>query len=169
MSKSRTLGDDEGILITKVHSNLEKGFEILVYENTGAIRIPRANIGAGLRVIPMTAGKNYYLGRIMRYPCRVDLEKRLFDIIPGTITYIGDLYLNWDNSFCGTIRTRLADNEDATIKQVSEEYPWLFEQYSYRKHVPAVELEKVGGFEEVEELKRLKETKQEQKDKDEGK
>lgn len=166
----RNLNDNEGILITKIHANEKLG--IIVYESKGAIHSTKAETGIcqsleELKVIPVESGKDYYLGLWNAHLCKLNLKERLFGIEAGSITYIGDLYVNWGEfSFwtgCSYAQTKILDKEDETIGEAREKYPWLFEKYPYKKKIPVIDIETVEGFEKVEELKRSKDQKPQDK------
>jgi len=162
MAVERKLNDNEGVFITKLHTN-KKGYDLLFYEKNGLS--PKARVRTesleSIHVIPVAGSKTYFLGMFMSGNCSSDLENRFFDVKPGTITYIGDIYVYWntDSWLCGTLQLRLADNEKETISEVKEQYPLLFNNYKYEKNIPVVKIKTVEGFEEVEELKQMKEKK----------
>lgn len=118
-----------------------------------------------LKVFRFDSGKAYFYKLIVFIkdgPYDVFLKPYYFYIEPGTVTYIGDLHLEWrivgqliqDKVY---VSHKIVDNEDETIAEAKEQYPWIFEKYPYKKNIPEITLEAVEGFEEVEELKYMKE------------
>ncbi|HWR57985.1 MAG TPA: hypothetical protein VN328_03775 [Thermodesulfovibrionales bacterium] len=175
ISRERGLSANEGILITRIHTNMEN-LQVVIHAKD-AIGLPIAmwqdKSLEYLKVIPIESGEarfsmiNRYVG-MMRY--RVRPEPAYFKIKPGIVTYVGDVFIQWDappNSLvAGDAQVRIVDNEEATLKEVREKFPWIFEKLPYSKDVPVAKIDTVKGFEEVEELKSLKERRQEQRNKD---
>jgi len=52
----------------------------------------------------------------------------------------------------------MIDNEEETVKEAKRKFGWLFEAYVYKKDIGSAILTTVEGFEEVPELKKLKES-----------
>ena len=175
MSRQTQLNDDEGILLTKVHVNV-KGISLLIYDE-GAIGFPKATIADDdyfkimmiggldgtadnpvnyLRAFTIRSGKSYF-GKLNGQKGHAELNPHYFNITPGVINYIGDIYINLaPGVWGGTVQTQFIDSEEKTIKEAKEKYFWLFDKYRYVKNMPEVKLDTVPGFNEVKELKELK-------------
>jgi hypothetical protein len=109
-----------------------------------------------LRVVSIESGKSYF-GYMARHNGTVTLEPQYFNIAPGAINYIGDIYINWVSGWGGYMQVKYIDAEEETIKEAKEKFPWLFEKYRYVKNLSEMKIETVPGFHEVKELKELKE------------
>lgn len=166
ISKQTQLNPNEGILLTKVHANLA-GIQIFVYDE--ATIWPKVTIATleslaaanqpieNLRAVAIEGGKLFF-GKIQRGYEYVKLERQYFNIVPGAINYVGDIYINWTSSFWGGyMQMRFVDAEEKTINEAKEKFPWLFDKYRYVKNLPEVKIETVPGFHETKELKELKE------------
>lgn len=185
ISRQTQINDDEGILLTKIHSNV-RGVKVLVYDKN-AIGFPKATLSDDeyfkvfmfgklasssdqpidyIKVVPIKSGTTFYAS-ISRINKSAKLEPQYFNIVPGYITYVGDLYIKWTDTsgFAGYVQTSIIDNEDETVSEAKDKFPWLFEKFKYIKDVPVVQIETVEGFEEVKELKNLKEKLKDEKDK----
>jgi hypothetical protein len=192
ISKNTTsLSPKKGILITKFHSNIDtisvfiardpkdifqlkvtelrdwktvKYFEKDPNDISGAKTTKFKVIKDSLKVIPFKGGKAY-ISKVHqgKYGGFIELEPYYFYIEPGAVTYIGDLCIDWyiDGSFA---QIRIIDNEEETIAEAKQKYPWVFEKYLYKKSIPEITIETVIGFEEVEELKDLKENMKKKRD-----
>ncbi len=194
------ISPNEGILITKLHSNIvkfgvciakenhycgepvwtsyskdfvslsgyryyypsENDYDPMTDKGTRVMEVEKDDL---LKVFRFDSGKAYFSKLIVFIkdgPYDVFLKPYYFYIEPGTVTYIGDLHLEWrivgkliqDKVY---VSHKIADNEDETMAEAKEKYPWIFEKYPYKKNIPEITLETVEGFEEVEELKYMKE------------
>ena len=183
ISKETQVNANEGILLTKVHSNLA-GIRISVYDEGGTF-MPKINIAddeyfkiemfglmAGtanqpvdyLRAVSVGGGKSYF-GYMHRLNESVRLEPQYFNIVPGAINYVGDININWTSSgWGGYVQMEFVDAEEKTVREAKEKFPWLFDRYGYVKNLPEVKIETVPGFHEVKELKELKEKEKDSKD-----
>jgi|SRR6266498_4762373 len=161
ISKAAKIDEREGMLLTKVHSNV-KMLKVFIMEEgknnyVAEIFAPDEN----LRIIPIKNGKASF-GRIVRYGLVLNyysgLQPFYFDIEPGSITYVGDLFINWISTDIiggGRAQVRIADNEEETVAEAKGQYPWLFERYRYRKNLPFKTNDGFQEFIETEEIKDL--------------
>ena len=183
------ISSNKGILITKFHSNIYnirvvisrnpkdifnfQRIELYDWKTEVYTKKDPNNLSSStttelrtikdlLKVVPLKSGKAY-ISRIHKGDYFVKLDPYYFNIEPGTVTYIGDLYINW-NLKGHFAQIRIIDNEDETIAEAKQKYPLVFEKYLYKKNIPEITIETVTGFEEVEELKDLKEKMKNEKD-----
>lgn len=142
IAKESRINDRDGVLITKVHSNA-KMLKVFVSDEDGksyvAELFPPED---AVKVISVKSGKGCF-GRLVRYGLVFNyyhgLKPHYFNIEPGAITYVGDVYVNWigtDIIGGGSAQVHIIDNEDETVGQARKEYPWLFERFQYRKNLP---------------------------------
>ena len=165
ISRQAQLNANDGILLTKVHSNLG-GIWIAIYGEGKSGLEANADIAddgyyksgllgavaAGkidqpvdfLRVVSVEGGKSS-LGYVARYNGNVRLEPQYFNIVPGAINYVGDIHISWFPGWDGYIQVKYVDAEAETVKEAKEKFPWLFEKYSYVKNMPEVKIETASG------------------------
>jgi hypothetical protein len=182
ISKQTQLNANDGILLTKVHSNIG-GIWISIY-GEGTLGLSKANIADDeyykiavfgamaastadqpvdyLRVVSIEGGKSYF-GYMARFDGSVRLEPQYFNIVPGAINYVGDLQINWVPGWGGYMQVNYVDAEEKTVSEAKERFPWLFDKYRYVKNMPEVKIETVPGFHEVKELKELKDKEKDSK------
>jgi hypothetical protein len=138
ISKYAEFDDNEGILITKIRTNI-KDSRITIHEKDE--KWPRASFSPvkapeDLRVIKIKSGKLFFSKFFNKKDSFIFGQKNYFIIEPGTITYIGDLVVEWvvkDGGIGANIL--LIDREDETVAEAKEQYPWIFEKYPYRKSI----------------------------------
>lgn len=140
-----SLSDDEGILLTRIHTNATnlhanlKTDGSMVYTKFSPIESP-----IDFRIIKIKSGK----GRIYRVS-RGILEtwrqsEDYFIIEPGKINYIGDFIIEWvDNDGRLGIISGFVNKENETIKIAKETYPELFRKYQYVNNIPALTLDEI--------------------------
>ncbi len=159
VSQDVNLGRGEGLLITKVHTNWRMiGIFISAENDTGSYVAKLSGPDGDLKVIPVKSGRVYF-SRIVRYGFpynyRVRLERSFFYIAPGTITYIGDLFINWKSEGslgAGTTEVSLVDKEDSTVSEARKKYPKLFEKFLYGKNSSAIRKEDTERLPETRDL-----------------
>jgi hypothetical protein len=185
------ISPNKGILITKIHSNIDtirviisrnpkdilrlQSIEIKTWETVKYLEKDPNDISGTkktkfkiikdlLKVVPLNSGKAY-ISKIypVKYRGFYKLEPYYFNIEPGTITYIGDLCIDIYIER-GLAHIKIIDKEDETIAEAKQKYPWIFKKYPYKKSIPEITIETVVGFEEVEELKDMKEKMKKEKD-----
>ena len=139
ISESTECNNDEGILITKIRTNI-KDSKIYIHEK--GKKWPRASLSPvkapeDLRVINIKSGKLFFSKIYENNNSFIFGPENYFMIEPGTITYVGDLVVEWVAEE-GNIRCYilLIDREDETIAEAKEQYPWIFKKYPYQKSIP---------------------------------
>lgn len=162
IAKDRALDNTEGILITRVHSNVpEVGIDIL---SRGSL--VKSAILKGpeeyLAVIPIKAGEATFSGLSFKR-FLASIQRAYFNILPGTATYVGDVFINftfedpgpWSGR--GWVQFEVLDKEEETLVAVKKEFSWLLDRYAYRKNLPSFALDAEKSYQEPPEMKELKE------------
>lgn len=178
ISPQTQLGDDEGIMLANVHSNI-RGIELIFYNDNSLGFSPDVKLSDDdhfnvvmigklasssdqpidyMRIVPVKSGKMRF-SIVKRLNKSTLLEPYRFNILAGHITYIGDIYINWTDTsgFSGYVTMRIVDNEAETVSKAKNEFAWLFDKFKYIKDIPNVKIETVEGFKEAKELKDMKE------------
>lgn len=137
--QDKMLAPDEGILITKIRTNVQNT-SILIHGKEGGS--PLAYFSPiippeDLRVIRIRSGEAYF--------SKLSLDKSFvwrapdfFKIEPGTINYVGDLVVQWEAEKEGIsihAYSLIVDRENETIAEAKRDYTWLFEKYPYRRAI----------------------------------
>ncbi|UCG77776.1 MAG: hypothetical protein JSV21_09380 [Nitrospirota bacterium] len=136
---SRTLLDvDEGILITKIRTNVNNSY-IYIHgkdEKWPWVKFKPVKAPEDLRVIKIKSGESNF-SKFFRGDSFVWGDRNYFFIKPGTITYVGDLVVEWSSESGGPAAyILLIDREDETVAEAKEKYPEIFEKYPYFKKIP---------------------------------
>jgi hypothetical protein len=172
ITKDRVLDPSEGLLITRVHANMPKvAIDVLRRGN-----LIRSAILKGpeeyLAVIPIAAGEASFSGLNFKNYL-TSLQRAYFNILPGTATYVGDIFINftfedpgpWSGR--GWVQFEVLDKEEETLAMVKSDYPWILDRYAYRKSLPAVTLDTQKGYQELkEQMKKQEEQEREKKEKE---
>jgi len=129
---------NEGILITKIRTNIEKS-EVHIHGKRGGwpwADLTDVNGPEDLRVIRIKSGEATFT-RVYMGNSYVISPTKSFTIEPKTITYVGDLVVEWFYQE-GSVAARivLIDREDETVGEARKKYPWIFNVYKYKKDVP---------------------------------
>lgn len=139
ISRETSFNKDEGILITKIRSNINHG-KVLIHGK--GEKWPRINFSAidtpeDLRVIKIKSGEAYF-SKIFIGELFLNLPVMYFTIQPETITYVGDLVAEVGTGEDGLMRlySGFIDGEEPTIKEAKDRFPWIFEKYPYRTNMP---------------------------------
>ncbi|UCG77777.1 MAG: hypothetical protein JSV21_09385 [Nitrospirota bacterium] len=160
ITRETSLDKDEGILIAKIHSNSTPFFFMMYDADRSGFPIAdfRIENPEHLTVIPISARDSLYLRLMNRQLYYAEVREMLFKIEQQVATYVGDIFIEWTDGFWGgNVSMQILDRESETMAEVREQYPWLFDKYEYRKKIPVRNIEIVDKFEEVDELKKLKE------------
>jgi len=158
------ISPDKGVLLTRIHSNLDSvsvyistdpkdDFQLHETELrdrktetyfardpdsiTGSTKTELKVIADLLKVVTLEGGKTY-ISKIseLEHGLFFKLEPCYFNIEPGTIIYIGDLYIDWDIIAKGSsAQIKILDNEGEIISEAKEKYSWLFEKFEYKKKI----------------------------------
>lgn len=134
--------DDEGILITKIRTNI-KNSSITIHgkgEKWSRAYFSPIEAPEDLRVIKIKSGPIYFSKFFESDNGFVSGPRNYIMIEPDTITYIGDIVVEWvvkDGGIGANIL--LIDREDETVTEAKEQYPWIFEKYPYRKGISCAE------------------------------
>lgn len=149
-----SLSDDEGILLTRIHTNatnLHANLQTdgsMIYTEFSPIESP-----IDFRAIKIKAGKGS-IYRISRGVLEIwrKTEDHFF-IEPGKINYIGDFIIEWvDINGRLSIISGHINNENETIKIAKEIYPELFREHEYVNNTPALTIDKIYNKKELEYL-----------------
>jgi hypothetical protein len=129
------LNEDEGILITKIRTNIEDSY-ILIHSKHNKWPIAKfkpVNPYEDLRVVIVRSGELYF-SKVGRGDGFVWGPRNYFTVMPGTITYVGDLVVEWVAEKEGIVAyVTTIDREERTVKEAREKYPWVFKVYPYQK------------------------------------
>jgi hypothetical protein len=158
------ISPDKGVLLTKIHSNLDSVSVYIAADRqddfrlheielrdrktetylardpdsiTGSTKTELKVIADLLKVVTLEGG-NKYISKVseLEHGLFFELEPCNFNIEPGTILYIGDLYIDWDIIAKGSsAQIKVSDNEGETISEAKEKYSWLFEKFEYKKKI----------------------------------
>jgi hypothetical protein len=150
VSQDVALGKDEGLLITRIHTNWQPvGIFIAGGDAPDSYMAKLSGPDGELKVIPLKAGRAYF-SSIVRYGhpynYRVKLEPSYFYIAPGAVTYVGDLFIDWKAEGglgAGRTSVKLVDKEETTVNEAKTRYPWVFKKFVYRKSSSAIKGEGV--------------------------
>jgi hypothetical protein len=158
ISKETTINKNEGILVTKIHSNIA-GLEIFITGEKSIFYLAKiSGPKEYLKIIPLKSGKAFFW-KIKFNISYVELDPYYFDIEPNSITYVGDLFINWvKNDYA---QVNISDRENETISEAKKEYPWIFDKLPYRKSLADMKIDSIEGLEQIDELKKLKEKRKE--------
>jgi hypothetical protein len=130
-----SLRKDEGILITKIRTNII-GSRIYIHgkdETWPLAMLAPVQAPEDLRVIKIKSGTSYF-SKMIRGETFVWGPLNYFNIEAGTITYVGDLVVEWSAEKEGVVARIIAiDREEETMAEVKKLYPWLFLKFPYRK------------------------------------
>jgi len=92
-----------------------------------------------LRVIEIKSGTSYF-SKIFRGNTFVWGPLNYFNVEAGTMTYVGDLVIEWTAEKGGVgARIIAIDREEETMAEVKKLYPWIFSKFPYRKSIANVE------------------------------
>jgi hypothetical protein len=151
ITEDRVLDLREGILITKFHTN-RKYVQVMILSEEYAARTEFSVRKEQLGVKAIPKGKAYFQQFSDGF-YEAQGDRHYFNIEPATINYVGDCVINWTRR---GVQVRIIDMEEETVAEAKKEFPWLFKKYPYKKNLPKIEIDTVEGFDEVDELKRLK-------------
>jgi hypothetical protein len=148
VSQDITLGKDHGLLITRIQTNWQRVGIFIAAEDAPDSYVAKLSGPDGdLKVIPLKAGRLYF-SRIVRYGVPYDYSVKLktsyFYIAPGTVTYVGDLFIDWKAEGglgAGHTDVKLVDKEESTVSEARIKYPWVFKRFVYRKSSSAIKEE----------------------------
>ena len=137
-----SLSDNEGVLITRIHTNVTNLHTFLKIEgSTGYTSFSPLDSPIDFRAIKVNAGKAkfYRISRGILETWRKTDD--YFTIEPGKINYIGDFVIEWINSDGNLgIVSGHVDKENETITEAKKLYPELFNKYQYVKNIPTARL-----------------------------
>jgi hypothetical protein len=131
-----TMFSDDGVIVINVRTNIE-GSSLLLYEK--GEHLPGYDINTksinDIKVFKLRGG-DYYIGKITHGQGFVYGRCLNFSVQPGTITYIGDLVIEWSVEKGQIVASQIAiDREAETIVKAKGQYPWIFEKYTYKKDI----------------------------------
>jgi hypothetical protein len=139
ISKGASIDDEKGILVTRIHSNVIVTVVVSVDKTEVPIVMLKAHPPEELKVVAINAGDACFdwLERIYSSP---NLPNVYFTIKPGTITYVGDLFIDWHGgAINGNAYVTIQDKEAETVHEARIKFPWLFEKFPYRKNLPGID------------------------------
>lgn len=133
---SDVLESNEAFIVTRIHSPTSG--RLLVHR--GASGFPQAAIaftpGTQTRTIRIKGGDGLRFSTVFigERTAWFDSDKLNFDVKPGTVTYVGDIFVAEQS---GMVTLRMRDSEETTLAAARSSYPWVFERATYQKVIAA--------------------------------
>lgn len=138
VSDSEQIRDNEGVLLTSVHGVSTNG---KLHIHADHIGLPYAIFevvdGVQLRAVKVKSAEHLRFSsyRSGNRSATFRNQKFLFSIGPGTITYIGDIYIRESDGYPASVQLVVQDREAETLAEARQRFPSLFSRYRYVKGV----------------------------------
>jgi hypothetical protein len=135
LTRVEDVGPSDGVLLVRFHTALASG---LLNIHHGPIGLPYAgfqvwpNEPAKIVKIRGAQGLRISTNSVGALRAYFDVDRLNFDVKPGTITYIGDIYVDERPD---RVSLRVLDRENDTKEEAKRLYPHFFEKFRFEKSI----------------------------------
>jgi len=135
------LAPDQGVVLMSTHCG--RGVNVLMVHASGTAPVQGGHVvefacRAGLMAVPMKQGR-YYVGTLFENPmvrpeAHAEPESVSFTVVPGQVTYIGEISATWHSAPMDVTGGTLyvSDRADESLQLAKRRQPWLLERHPFK-------------------------------------